>query len=143
VKAASQYSRVKEDQSPVWPAAVQQLRKISSEDVGRVVGFLYTKYLKEVKKLNEKEIEKRVKYLLDELITKIIENEEKIEKNGGSESDPKFALCHTFSTLYSGNNMIDENVRGKEFAAFKLAKAIVKADLVGHMLKEFKIDFSK
>jgi hypothetical protein len=30
-------------------------------------------------------------------------------------------------------------VEGKNFAAFKLAKAIVKADLVETMLKDFKV----
>lgn len=110
--------------------------KVTNEKIGEVVGFLYVKFLKEVNHLNEDEI-KRKTDKFEKLLTVI---ETKKEKADNTEEDSKLLLCSTFAELYSGGNLKDKKVEGKRFAAFKLAKGIVKADLIKTMLKEFKIN---
>jgi len=112
--------------------------RVTSEEMGRVVGFLYVKFLKEARLLNEKEIEKKTNNI-GNLLTALEESEGNPVNGNNTENDPKFLLCSTFSKLYSGDNLKDEKVRGKGFAAFKLAKAVVKSDLIKIMLKEFRV----
>jgi len=109
--------------------------KISNEETGKAVGFLYTRFLNEVKHLDENEI-KRKANTLGKLLGAVEANE---KKPNNTEEELKLLLCSTFAELYSGENLKDKKVEGKRFAAFKLAKAIVKADIIKTMLKEFKI----
>jgi len=108
--------------------------KISNEELGKAFGFLYPKFLIDVKHLNETEVERKMDILLKLLAS--------LEANGSennTEDGLKFLLCSNFSKLYSGDNLKDKKVEGKNFAAFKLAKAIVKADLVSTLLEDFRV----
>ena len=109
--------------------------KTSNEETGKAIGFLYTRFLNEVKHLDENEI-KRKTDTLGKLLGAVEANE---KKPNNTEEELKLLLCSTFAELYSGENLKDKKVEGKRFAAFKLAKAIVKADIIKTMLKEFKI----
>lgn len=51
----------------------------------------------------------------------------------------KFYLCSGFSKYYADNDIKSENWEGKNFAAFKFAKAFVKTDIIKTALKDFKI----
>lgn len=108
--------------------------RISNEEIGKAIGFLYAKLLKEEKHLSEEESEKKMNTFL-----KLLSLLEANEKGNNTEDGLKLLLCTTFAKLYSGDNLKDKKVEGKNFAAFKLAKAIVKADFVGKMLKDFKV----
>lgn len=110
--------------------------KISNEEAGKAIGFLYTRFLNEVKHLNENEIKKKTD-VLGKLLDAIEANG---KQSGSTEEELKLLLCSTFAELYSGENLKDKKVEGKRFAAFKLAKAIVKADMIKTMLKEFKVN---
>lgn len=113
--------------------------KISNEKIGEAIGFLYGKYLKEIKKITDEEIDKKMETFL-KLLTLLETNEENDNVGFDKVSDSlKLLLCTSFAKLYSGDNLKDKKAEGKNFAAFKLAKAIVKADLVGTMLKDFKV----
>lgn len=109
--------------------------KISNEEAGKAIGFLYTRFLNEVKHLGENEIKIKTD-ALGKLLGAVEANE---KKPNNTEEELKLLLCSTFAELYSGENLKDKKVEGKRFAAFKLAKAIVKADIIKTMLKEFKI----
>lgn len=119
--------------------AVNFNNKISNEKIGEAMGFLYAKYLKEIKKLTETEIEVKMETFF-KLLTLLETNEGKNNIEFEKVSDSlKLLLCTSFAKLYSGDNLKDKKVEGKNFAAFKLAKAIVKSDFVGTMLKDFKV----
>ena len=114
--------------------------KVSSEAISYAVSFLYMRFLKEVKQLTENDIEKQ-KVALEKLINKATEQSEKIyEKHNLSADDNlKVALASAFAELYAGDDYRSEKAEDKRFAAFKFAKGIVKVDLVGLMLKEYKV----
>lgn len=111
--------------------------KISSENIGYIVGYLYVKYLKEVKHLDENDIKNKTSEF-EILFTNL---ESKVNKSG-KDKELKFVLCHTFAEIYSSENLTDETVKGKNFAAFKLAKSLIKADFVKLMLNEYSVDFN-
>jgi hypothetical protein len=117
--------------------------KISNEQIGRECGFIYVVFLRKVKHLNKNEIDRKTSEL-ENLLTTLEKNEDKetYRKVEKTEDGLKFLLCSSFAELYSGDNLKDRKVEGKRFAAFKLAKAIVKTDLVRIMLKEFKIKYA-
>lgn len=103
--------------------------KISNEDAEKVVTALYVKFLKEVKSLDESQIREKISKLQELLWT----------KTDNTQKDLRLRLCFAFSNLYSGDDYKDQKHKGKNFAAFKLAKAIVKADLIKIMLKDYNI----
>lgn len=109
--------------------------KVSNEEIGKAIGFLYTRFLNEVKHLDEHDI-KRKTDALGKLLGKVEANE---KTSNNTEEELELLLCSTFAELYSGENLKDKKVEGKRFAAFKLAKAIIKADIIKTMLKEFKV----
>jgi len=109
--------------------------KISDEKIGETIGFLYVKFLNEVKHFNNDKIKRKI-----DTFEKLLSAVEANEKKNNTEESLKLLLCSTFAELYSGSNLKDEKVEGKRFAAFKLAKAVVKADMIRTMLKEFKIN---
>lgn len=112
--------------------------KVSNEEFGKLAGFIYVKFLKEVKNLTEKEIEKRTD-ALEKLLGSLESSEDRAD---GTADGLRFLLCSIFSELYAEGDIKDQKVQGKRFAAFKMAKAIVKTDLIKIMLKELKVDFN-
>lgn len=116
--------------------------KVSNEAIGKEIGFIYVQFLGEVKHLSENDIEKKTS-AIQKLLAAIETNEGKeiYKKAGNPEDNFRFLLCSTFAELYSGDNLADKKVEGKRFAAFKLAKGVVKADIIKIMLKEFKVDW--
>ncbi len=112
--------------------------KISNEKFGKLVVFIYVKFFKEVKSLGKNEIEKRIGSL-EKLLGTLESSEDRAD---GTADGLRFLLCSVFSELFSDGNLKKQKVQGKRFAAFKMAKAVVKADLIKIMLKEFKINFS-
>jgi hypothetical protein len=116
---------------------------ISNEQIGREIGFIYVLFLGKEKHLNKNEIDRKANEL-ENLLIALEKNEDKetCRKIGKTKDGLKFLLCSTFAELYSGDNLKDKIVKGKRFAAFKLAKAIIKTDLVRIMLKEFKIKYT-
>src|SRR3989344_5923429 len=116
--------------------------KISNKKIGEEIGFIYVQFLGEVKHLGEVEIEKKTN-AIQKLLTAVEANEDKeiYKKAGNPEDNFRLLICSIFAQLYSGDNLAAKRVEGKRFAAFKLAKGIVKADIIGIMLKEFKVDW--
>lgn len=113
--------------------------KISNEEFGKLVAFIYVKFLNEVKGLEKNEIEKRTDSL-EKLLDALESGEDRAD---GTADGLRFLLCSVFSELYSAGDLKDQKIQGKRFAAFKMAKAVVKTDLINIMLKEFKIDFNR
>ena len=128
-------------------------KTLSSEKIGENVSVAYGKYLTEYKKLSNilaSEKVGKVMKLLD-LVCKAEEEAQKRDEQCemiGYESCPKingdidkqkFYLCQGFGSYCAGSDIKVENWQGRNFAAFKLAKALVKADIVKIMLKKFKI----
>ncbi len=128
-------------------------KNLSSEEVGEAVGIVYGGYLIDYKKVPKPVVEKKLEKAM-ELFELVCKAEEDIQKRDehyrkiGYKSYPKidneinkqkFYLCRAFAEYCAGEDMKAPNWEGKHFAAFKLAKAIVKADLVKIMLREFKI----
>ncbi len=130
-------------------------RNLSSEEIGKAVSIVYAQYLTEYKKqskiLAENKLE-RVMELFD-LVGRAEEEAEKRaqEQEGTGYKSPykidneidkqKFYLCAGFSDYCAGKNIKSENWEGKHFAAFKLAKAFVKSDIVGQSLKHCSVTF--
>ena len=104
-------------------------KKISNEDTEKVVTALYVKFLKEVKSLDKNQIKEKVNKLQKVLWA----------KTDNTQKDLKLRLCFAFSNLYSGENYKDQKYKGKNFAAFKFATAITKADLIKTMLKDYDV----
>lgn len=132
--------------------------KITSHDVGYVVGSTYVRFLSEYKKLDIKEVEDRSEKYLK--FFDFFENFQEIRKNeieerkrlGGHPVEIKndaerlqADLCSAFAEYFMSKFPSDQKDvarEGRNFAAFKFAMAIVKADLIGTTLKEFSIDWS-
>jgi len=130
-------------------------KNLSSEEVGKAVSIVYAQYLTEHKKvaktLAEEKLERVMK--LFELVCKAEEDTQKREEENkkiGYKSPykidndldkQKFYLCNGFSNYCAGENVKSENWEGKHFAAFKLAKAFVKGDIVAQSLKHYSIVF--
>ena len=53
----------------------------------------------------------------------------------------RFYLCSAFAKYYAGEDVKSESWEGRHFAAFKLAKALTKADIVAAALKHYKVTF--
>jgi hypothetical protein len=128
---------------------------ISQVEVGKGVGFLYEKYLTELKHLPKVEVDRKVESVirLFDLAQKAEENERGRHahyNNIGYTSFPRVEdpakagqlhLCHGFAEYCTGNDMKAEGWLGRNFAAFKLATAVVTGDIVGRALKEYKVTF--
>jgi hypothetical protein len=124
---------------------------IAPEEMNNCIAVMYRRCLIEYKNMQEKEAIDSAKRVLDligsmEDAKKDMEqsmeetNKTGYEMNKINEHDEQeYYLCSGFSKYYAGNNMKSENWEGKHFAAFKLAKAFVKTDIVKAMLKDFKI----
>ncbi len=130
-------------------------KNLSSEKVGEAVSIVYAQYLTEYKKISkilaENKLEKIMK--LFEMVCKAEEDTQKLEEENkkiGYKSPykidndldkQKFYLCKGFSNYCAGENVKSENWEGKHFAAFKLAKAFIKSDIVAQSLKNYSVVF--
>ncbi len=133
----------------------QFYKKLSSEEIGQAVSAVYLRYMIDFLKLSERVAEGKVNDSLKviKLAVKAEDDTQRQkEKNlevgykSAYEIDneidkQKFYLCRGFSSYCAGDNMKSENWEGKNFAAFKLAKGIIKTDIVSLMLKDFKINW--
>jgi len=117
--------------------------RITEEDNGRIVATLYIKYMKEAKKYPDQVCEKNrniLAKLLDECNNFDAQDVKDIK---GEDNQSKFALCGAFAKIFVGKtSLLNEVGKGKSFAAFKLAKCLVKADYLAGMLKEYKVIFN-
>jgi hypothetical protein len=130
-------------------------KNLSSEEVGKAVSTVYAGYLTEYKKISktlaEGKLQKAMK--LFELVCKAEEDNQKRDehyKKIGYKSYPKidndidkqkFYLCSGFAEYCAGEDMKAENWEGKSFAALKLAKGFVKADIVANLLRHCTVTF--
>jgi hypothetical protein len=128
-------------------------KTLSSEEVGEAVSIVYAKYLTEYKKISKTLAEKKLERAMElfDLVCKAEEETQKRDKHykeigyksypkiGSDVDKQKFYLSSGFASYCVGHDIKSENWEGKNFAAFKLAKGFVKADIVKTMLKEFKI----
>lgn len=127
---------------------------LSSEEAGEAVNIVYRGYLTEYKISPKEEVEKKLDSVMKlvDFVIKAEEDAQRLKKWSqeiGYESHgfkdevekQKFYLCQGFCDYCVGKDMKSENWEGKNFAAFKFAKAFVKADILGIMLKEYKIKF--
>jgi hypothetical protein len=57
----------------------------------------------------------------------------------GEINKQKFYLCKGFSRYCVDDDIKSKNWEGKNFAAFKFAKAFVNTNIVNNMLKDYKI----
>lgn len=124
-------------------------KDLSSEEVGEAVSIVYAQYLTEYKKIPKTLAEKKLEKVMElfELVCKAEEDTQKRDKHYkkiGYKSYPKivsdidkqkFYLCSAFSSYCVGEDIKSENWEGRHFAAFKLAKGFVKADIVKSVLK--------
>lgn len=133
----------------------QHFKNLSSEEIGKSISIIYAQYLTEHKKvakaLAEEKLEKVMK--LFELVSKAEKDTQKqheeYEKIGYTSypkidndiDKQKFYLCNGFSNYCAGEDVKSENWEGKHFAAFKLAKAFVKSDIVAQSLKNYSVIF--
>ena len=121
--------------------------------IAEITSIVYGKYLTEYKKISKSLPEEKLKEVI-ELINFAgkaeedkLRQEEYYKKIGcyspyqiGNDIDKqKLYLCMGFSQYCAGEFERSNNYEGRQFAAFKLAKAFVKADIVKSTLKEFEI----
>lgn len=115
---------------------------ISSEEAGKAVGTMYRRYLTEYKKAPELLVGEKLSSVmrLFELVGKVEESNFESPREFENEIESqKFYLCSGFRNYYVEENIKSENWEGKGFAAFKFAKAIVKADIVRVMMKDYNV----
>ena len=113
---------------------------ISPQDINNCVAAVHKQYLTEYKNISEDIATKQVvsvKSFLEYLGTQEYDNEEANKMNAHDKS--LFYLCSSFAAYFAGTNIKSKNYEGKQFAAFKLAKAITKGDLVANSLKRYSI----
>jgi len=130
-------------------------KNLSSEEIGEAVSIVYAKYLIEHKKISKILAEEKLGKVM-KLFDLVGKAEEEVQKRDehykkiGYKSYPKidndidgqkFYLCSGFSNYYAGEDIKSENLEGKHFAAFKLAKGFVKSDIVGQSLKHYSVAF--
>lgn len=125
--------------------------KVEPQEINNCIAVMYRRCLVEYKRMQEKEAIDKAKRVLDlieymEDAKKDTEQtRERASKHGyemnrvNEQDEQKYYLCSGFSDYYAGKDVKSENWEGKHFAAFKLAKAIVKTDIVSITLKEYKI----
>lgn len=118
--------------------------KLSPEEIGKSVGAVYGQYSTTYKKMSELSAREKMENVINllELANKL---EEELQKRHdgmvGHTDDQKFYLCSAFSEYCAGGDSKSKNWEGKKFAAFKLAKAIVKGDVVMQSLKHTSVNF--
>ena len=130
-------------------------RNLSSDESGEAVSVVYAQYLTEHKKLLRTEAEKKLEKVM-ELFESVCKVEEKVQNRNeynkeighnsphkiDSDIDKqKFYLCSGFSDYCVGEDTKSRNWEGKHFAAFKLAKGIVKGNIVANALKQYAVTF--
>lgn len=130
-------------------------KSLSSEEIGAGVRQVYAGYLTEYKKVSkalaEKKTEKVSEFLglICRAEEKAQERDEHYEKVGYSSpfrmdndiNKMKLHLCQAFRNYCVGEDVESVNWEGRGFAAFKLAKSFVKANIVAHALKHYAIIF--
>lgn len=129
-------------------------RKLSSEEVAEAVSIVYGKYLLEYKKMPKTIAETKLKKVLEFLELVCDTEEDTQEQDANYRNGYKYAseiktdadrqklhLCCAFADYCASDNIKSENWEGKHFAAFKLAKGLVKADIVANSLKRCTITF--
>ncbi len=128
--------------------------KVSPQEINNFIAVMYRRCLVEYKHMQEKEAIDKAKRVLDLIDcmeearkdpdqTRERASKKGYEINGVSEHDEqKYLLCNGFSDYFAGKDIKSENWEGKHFAAFKMAKALVKADIVRNMLKETTVVWS-
>lgn len=118
--------------------------KMNTEEVGSVVGSVYTKYIVECKNKPKSLAEKRIDQAIE--LFSFVESAENSPHNlnmGDDEiKNQKFYLCKGFSDFFAGTDVKALNFQGRSFASFKLAKAFVKTDIVSTLLKEVTVTWS-
>ena len=126
--------------------------KVALQEINNCIAVMYRRCLVEYKRMQEKEAIDKAKRVLDliECMEDAKKNTEQTRERRASkrgyemnrineQDEQKYYLCSGFSDYYAGKDVKSENWEGKHFAAFKLAKAIVKTDIVKITLKDFKI----
>lgn len=128
--------------------------KVAPQEINNCIAVMYRRCLVEYKHMQEKEAINKAKKVL-ELIEYMEDakkdteqTRERASKRGyemnkiNEQDEQKYYLCSGFSDYYAGKDVKSENWEGKHFAAFKLAKAIVKTDIINIMLNECKITWN-
>lgn len=129
--------------------------KITNEDIGYVISSIYVKFLNDNRKIGIKEIEKKGEKYLEflEFFEKYQEqNKKEIESRKQAGGHPveikndaermQADLCVAFAEYFTdkiATNKQSETKQGRNFAAFKFAMGVVKADFVKLALKECNI----
>jgi len=137
-------------------------RKISDDGVGYYFGYVisstYVEFLYNYRKMDIKDAQAKGKKFTEfwDFFAKHSEKAKKMteeyKKSGGHPIEikddgdrAKADLCSAFGEYYSikiGNGATEPNgIDGRNYAAFKFAMAMTKADLVGYWLKEYKVEF--
>ena len=128
---------------------------LSSEAVNEAVSMVYAKYLTEYRHVPVVLAEQKLQnvLILYRLVYKAEESADTQHadcRDIGYTSFPKihnpvereqFYLCRAFAEYCAGEDMKTENWEGKHFAALKLARAVVRSDVVGHALKHYTVTF--
>ena len=131
-------------------------KKQQGEEAGEAVSIVYGKYLWEHKKLPMESVDTKMQKVMElfELWGKAEEKEQKRDEHAKEigykrsyeinnyRDKMKLYLCQAFCDYCVGEDVKSENWKGRHFAAFKFAKAIVLSDIVGRYLKEVKVTFS-
>ena len=130
-------------------------KHLSSEDVGEAVSIVYAGYLTEYKKISKTLVEQKIEKVI-KLFEIVCKAEEDIQKRNehykkfGYKSYPKinndmdkqkFYLCNGFSKYCVGEDIKSENWEGKHFAAFKIAKAFAKGNIVSNASNQYQVTF--
>lgn len=126
-------------------------RKLSAAEVSEIVTRVYCGYLMAEKNVAEADVELHVSPLMrlwNEFDKEMLRQQETDEYNKSigrtvkiqmnSDDQYRFHLCHAFSKWCKGDD--SKTAEGREFAAFKLAKAIVKNNLPVALVKGYKIE---
>ena len=118
--------------------------KISLDDIGECVVVMYNRCLKEYKKVPEKEARSKTNMVFElvSFMDKATADEEDFKERVDEDSLSPYglqllALTIGFSNYFAGEDPKGKNWEGKQFAAFKLAKAITQADIVNQSLKNY------
>jgi hypothetical protein len=128
---------------------------ISQEEVGKGVGFLYEKYLTEVKRQPKAEVDGKMEDVLAliDLVSRAEESYCRRQahcRDSGDTSVPKIDdpvkaaqlhLCQGFAEYCAGPDMKTDVWQGRRFAAFKLAMGLVAGDIVGNALAQYRVTF--
>lgn len=127
----------------------------TSEEIGEDVSIVYAKYLTEYQKLSETLAEKKLEKVIKLLALWCKAGEQAQERDvhykkmeyispdriESGIDKMKLYLCNAFCDYSVGEDEESEDWQGRQFAAFKFAKAFVLSDIVGTYLKKVKVTF--